>query len=82
MYVFIKDFIYLFLQRGKGKEKDREGNISVWLPLTCPLLGTWPTAQACALAGNPDSHPFIHRLALNPLSHTSQSSSFMFCRIQ
>ena len=24
----------------------------MWLLLTCPLLGTWPTAQECALTGN------------------------------
>ena len=38
--LFFKDFIYLFLER--GREGEREGNINVWLPLTCPLLGTWP----------------------------------------
>ena len=37
-----------------------------------PLLGTWPTAQACALTGNQTSDPFIHRLALNRLSHITQ----------
>ena len=41
--LFFKDFIYLFLDRGEGKEKERERNIHVWLPLTRPLLGTWPT---------------------------------------
>ena len=46
------DFIYLFLERGEGKEKERERNINVWLPLMCPLLGTWPVTQACALTGN------------------------------
>ena len=49
---FKKDFIYLFLGRGEGKEKERERNINVWLPLMHPLLGTWPTNQACALTGN------------------------------
>ena len=29
-------FIY-FLERGEGKEKEKERNISVWLPLYCPL---------------------------------------------
>ena len=42
---FNKDFIYF--QRGEGREKERERNINVWLPLTCPLLGTWPATQAC-----------------------------------
>ena len=45
-------FIYVFVERGEGREKERERNINVWLPLTRPLLGTWPTTQACALTGN------------------------------
>ena len=48
IYMF-KDFIYLFLERGEGKEKEKEGNINVWLPHVHPLLGTWPATQACAL---------------------------------
>ena len=35
---FLKDFIHLFLDRGEGREKERDRNINVWLPLTCPLL--------------------------------------------
>ena len=50
--VFKKHFIYLFLERGEGREKKRERKISVWLPLVRPLLGTWPGTQACALTGN------------------------------
>ena len=37
--------------RGEGREEDRERNINVWLPLVCPLLGTWPETQACVLTG-------------------------------
>ena len=36
-----KKKFYLFLERGEG----REGNITVWLPLVRPLLGTWPEIQ-------------------------------------
>ena len=49
---FLKDFIYLFLEREEGREKERERNINVWLPLVHPLLGTKPTTQACARTGN------------------------------
>ena len=42
----------LFLERGEGREKERDRNISVWLPLTRPPLGTQPAPQAWALTGN------------------------------
>ena len=48
-YFLKKYFTYLFLERGEGREKERERNINVWLPLTYPPLGTWPATQACAL---------------------------------
>ena len=64
--------MYLFLERGGGREKDKEKNIKVWLPFALLLLGTWPTNQACVLSGNRTSDPLVHRLVLNPLSHTSQ----------
>ena len=61
----------LFLDRGEGRKKE-EGNISVCLPLTCPLLGIWPATQACALTGNQTGDPVVCRRVLNPLSRTSQ----------
>ena len=71
-------FIYLFLDREEGRKKERERNINVWLPRRCPLLGTWPTTQACALTRNRTGDPLVHRLALNPLSHTSQGPTCLF----
>ena len=62
------DFIYLFLERGGGRER----NINVWSPLVRPPLGTRPSTQACALTGNQTCDPLVCRLACNPLSHTSQ----------
>ena len=44
--VFFKYFIYLFLERGEGKKKERERNISVVAPHT-PLLGTCPQPGMC-----------------------------------
>ena len=70
--LFFKDFIYLFLQRGEGREKERETHISVCLPLVHPLLATWPATQACALAGNQIGHLLVQKPELNSLSHTSQ----------
>ena len=43
-----------------------------------PLLGTWPATQTCALTKNRTSDPLVCRLALNPLSHTSQGSPLLF----
>ena len=71
-------FIYLLLERGQGREEERERNINVWLPLTHPLLGTWSTTQACALTGNRTGNNLVCRLVLNPLSHTSQGYTFFF----
>ena len=33
IFFFFKDFIYLFWERGEGREKEREWNINVWSPL-------------------------------------------------
>ena len=66
-------FKILFIFRdGGGKEKEREENINVCLPLEQPPPGTRPATQARALTQNRPSDPLLHRLALNPLSHTSQ----------
>ena len=42
----------LFIFREGMAGRKRERNVNVWLPLVHPLLGTWPTTQACALTGN------------------------------
>ena len=65
-----KKVIYLILERGEGREKEKERNINLWLPLTS--LGTWPAIQACALSGNHTCDPLVCRPTLNPLRHTSQ----------
>ena len=72
-YSFFKDFIYLFSEKRK-----KERNINVWLPLTRPLLGTWVATPTHALTGNQTCNPLVHRLPLNPLSHTSQGSVNIF----
>ena len=46
IFFYFKDF---FLERRERREKEREKNINVWLPLALPPLGTWPTTQAHAL---------------------------------
>ena len=78
LYFCFKDFIYLFLDRGEGRKREGERNINVWLPLTRPLLGTWPASQACALTDNRTGDCLVRRLALSPLSHTSHGSPNIF----
>ena len=53
--------------------------MDVWLPLKCPLLGTWPTTQACALTGNGSGDPLVHSPVLNPESHQPGLCPFFNC---
>ena len=48
--------------------------------LRSPYWGPGLPPQACALTGNQTSDSLVHRLALNPLSHTSQGNSFLLLR--
>ena len=50
--IFFLKIFYCF-REGKG-----ERNITVWLLLKCPLLGTWPTTQARALDMELNQLPF------------------------
>ena len=55
--------------RKRGRETSMCERYSDWLPLTRPQLGTWSTAQACALTGNQT------RSVLNPMSRISQGKT-------
>ena len=71
LFVHFKDFIYLFLERGRVGEREGEKHqcvVASHVPPTRDLTRN----QACVLTGNQTSNPLIHRPALNPLSHTSQ----------
>ena len=64
-FCIFKNILFIFIDRGEGREKEEERNINVWLPLMQP--------QACALTGNRTNDSLVHRPALNPLSYTSQA---------
>ena len=49
-FLFFKVFKKLFIFR-EGKEKERERNINVWLPLACPPLGPGPNPGMCSRLG-------------------------------
>ena len=67
----LKESVYVFLERGEGREKERERNIS-WLPLAHPQPGTWAATQARALTRNRTPDLSVSGTTPSPLSHTSQ----------
>ena len=81
IYIFLRFFKFYFWREGKGgRKRGRETSMCKrsinQLLLTRPAPGTWPETQACALTGNQTGNLLVHRLALNPLSHTSQGSRY------
>ena len=64
--LFIKDFIYLFLERGEGREKERERNSSVRNIDRLPHVHA-PT-EGLSLGGMKPNHP----------NHTGQNLSNPF----
>ena len=72
-FLFLLLYFILFIFREREKEGKREGEkINMWLPPMCPRLGgPVPATQACTLTGNRTGDSLVHKLALNPLSHSS-----------
>ena len=74
-FIFFQDFIYLFLERGKGERKRGKHQ--------CVVASH--VASTEDLAHNPGMcpdrewnwQPFGSQPALNPLSHTSQGSFYL-----
>ena len=52
LFFFLKDFIYLFLERQERREKEGEKYQHAVASCERPLWGTWPATQACAVTGN------------------------------
>ena len=89
-FLFFKDFNYLFLERGKGREQDRKRNISVGQKyqykretligclLHSPRPGTKPTTQACVLTSNRTSDFLLCGAMPSQWSHTSQGHIAFF----
>ena len=70
-FIFFKDFIYLFLERGEGRKKERERNIDQ-LPLACAPTRDLACNQSCALIRNPTGEFHFARRHFNQLSHSGQ----------
>ena len=83
-FFFFEDFIYLFVERQEGREKERERNIDVGEKIRLVASCMPPTGD---LARNPGLCPgwdwtsdlSIHRPVLNPLSYTLQGRVRFVC---
>ena len=80
--IFFKKSYLFFREEG---EEERERNIYVQekhhlVASHTPLVETQSTTQACALTGNRTGDLLVHRLVLNPLSHTSQGTINVFLK--
>ena len=69
--IFLNIYLFIFRERGKDGEREGEKHQCV-VALMCPLLGTCPATQACALTGNWTGNPLVCEPSFNPLSHTKQ----------
>ena len=67
---FFKDFIYLFLERGREGEREGEKHQCVVATHT-PFTGDLAHNPGWALTGIRNSDPLVHRPGLKPLSHSS-----------
>ena len=72
MALFKKDFTYLFLERGGEREKEGEKHQCMAVSYAAPHWGPGLQLRHVSSTGNETSNPLVCRLALNPLSHTSQ----------
>ena len=75
---FLKDFIYLFLDRGEGREKERERSINVWLLPTRPPLGTRPETQAQAPVWETNRQPSGSQGSVHSVEPHQEGSSLFF----
>ena len=62
--LFYRFYLFIFREGKTGRKRDR--NISVWLSLTHPSLGTWPATQACALDRASNQQPFASQASTQP----------------
>ena len=77
MAFFFKDFIYLFILRERGKERERAGEKHQCV-VTSPAPPTGDLAQSCALTGNWTGNPLVCRPRLNALSLTHILKKILF----
>ena len=74
-------FIYLFIFRERGREGGREGEKHQCVVASpTPPIGDLTLNPGMCLTGNGTSDLLVCRLALNPLSHTSQGCTIFWLK--
>ena len=71
-FLLLKKIYFIHLFSDWGREEERESNMYVWLPVMCPL----PDPRHVPQTENRTRGPLVHRLAFNPLSHSSQGNFY------
>ena len=71
VFFFLKQRFYLFLDKGEGREKERERNINV-VASHAPTTGGLPRNPGKCSDWESTGDPLVLRAVLNPLSHISQ----------
>ena len=84
LFSFLKDFIYLFLERGEGREEKREKRrhereTSIRCFSCAPRTRDKPSNPGMGLPGDQTSNlPSFYRMTANQLSHTGQGQISSF----
>ena len=78
LFCFLFFLKILFIFRERGRRREREGNISVWLPLACPQMGNLACNPGMCPDWETNQQRFGSQASTNPLSHTRQGSLFYF----
>ena len=78
-FFFFKDFIYLFLERGREGEREGEKHHCV-VASHAPPTGDLACNPGMCPAGNWTGDPLVHRPVLNLLSYTNQGNSDYFLK--
>ena len=79
IFIFFSKILFIyFIERDEGREKVGEKYQCVVTSHVAPTGEHWLTTQACALTANATIDSLIHRLALNPLCHSSQAKICRF----
>ena len=76
--LFFFKILFVCILRQRRREKGRERNINVWLPLVRPVLGTWPATQANTQTGNRNGDPLVRKHSIHSATPDKAAYSLIF----